>query len=255
MAHYKAKLGFIWDELRLYGGEKEMLNYKVQCIESKSRYFTTGKIYDIINGKICDEENDSYTYNPYELMSKFEIYEEENKLLLNCKVRCINDFGGGHTKDKIYEIKDGRLSSDRTHTFPLYNTNLFKNIEQINNNMTSKFELYETLKERFINTKQEKILIFETKNKYRFIFCGDRLLSNENSFSPINNYDDDLKHKTDSNSDIIKIYKTDGYIWNDLFKCYNLTPIWERPLETIELTIEEIAEKYGLKLEQIKIIK
>lgn len=58
--------------------------------------------------------------------------------MLNCKVRCVDDNGGNHTKNVIYEVVNGRIMYDNGGR-----SGIFNSIEEINDRFLSQFELYE----------------------------------------------------------------------------------------------------------------
>jgi len=251
-------------QFELYKEEKNkvLLNCRVICVDDNGQCHIKGDIYKVVNGSLeyKDGEFASEIYDSIEqinnmFVSQFELYKEEKKEMLNCKVRCINDFGGSHTKDKIYEIKDGKLNSDTGNSFPM---SFFKDINDINYYMSSKFELYEkeTLKEKYFN-QTEEFYLFELRNGDLCVKNKNLLLLEKTENLQIIYYDSDLIDKdNDSCFDVVKIYKEDQiYQISDLFNpdCYILD--WERKPQIIELTIDEIAEKYKLKPEQIKIKK
>lgn len=176
--------------------------------------------------------------------------------MLNCRVRCTDDSGKKHTKNKIYNVVNGRLKSDNSD-FELIG---FYSIEQMNRILISQFELVEeeTLKEKFVNMAKEEPLVFEDADGEKCILWNDKFLYNiEGTYSRLKKYNDDLVHKYYKQCSILKIYKTEGNTLTTIFKKNNLKLIWEREedLPMIELTFEDIAKKYGVKSTQIKIIK
>lgn len=92
------------------------------------------------------------------------------------------------------------------------------------------------------------------------ILVNDEVLfSNANGFMRLKDYNDDLlvinRHSTSNMWDIDKIYRVtvecciDTMLSGDFLKL-----LWERPKE-IELTMDEIAEKFGIPVENLKIKK
>jgi hypothetical protein len=73
----------------------------------------------------------------------------------------------------------------------------------------------------------------------------------ENMFSELRMFNDDLTNKGSSGINIVKIFQPiEARSLSALLECDNC--IWERPKEIV-LTLQEIADKFGLKPEQIRI--
>jgi hypothetical protein len=73
------------------------------------------------------------------------------------------------------------------------------------------------------------------------------------SFADVKSFNDDLTCTSNPDIDIVKIYlPREAASLTTLFNCKNC--IWERPKETI-LTMQEIADKFGIPVEQIRIKK
>lgn len=84
-------------------------------------------------------------------------------------------------------------------------------------------------------------------------FNNELVLLSNCSWGNLKDYSEDLK-SSGENFNIDKIYKPQFMTGLDsmLKGVYNC--IWERP-KSIELTMEEIAEKFGINVEQLKIKK
>lgn len=73
------------------------------------------------------------------------------------------------------------------------------------------------------------------------------------SFADVKSFNDDLTCTSDPNINIVKIYlPREAASLSALFECKNC--IWERQKETV-LTMQEIADKFGIPVEQLKIKK
>ena len=73
------------------------------------------------------------------------------------------------------------------------------------------------------------------------------------SFADLKSFNDDLTCSNAPDINIVKIYlPKEASSLNALFRCDNC--IWERPKETV-LTMQEIADKFGIPVEQLKIKK
>ena len=73
------------------------------------------------------------------------------------------------------------------------------------------------------------------------------------SFADVKSFNDDLTCSNNPDINIVKIYlPKEAASLSTLLQCNNC--IWERPKETV-LTIQEIADKFGIPVEQLKIKK
>lgn len=73
------------------------------------------------------------------------------------------------------------------------------------------------------------------------------------SFADVKSFNDDLTCSGNFGINIVKIYlPREAASLSALFECKNC--IWERPKETV-LTMQEIADKFGIPVEQIRIKK
>ena len=85
------------------------------------------------------------------------------------------------------------------------------------------------------------------------------LFSDSNGYMRLEDYNDDLlvinRHDDSDKWDIDKIFKvTMGCSIDAMLKGYFLKLLWERQQE-VELTLDEIAEKFGIPVENLKIKK
>lgn len=107
-------------------------------------------------------------------------------------------------------------------------------------------------------------MVVETRNNEHFLVmlnpdCEDRNLINfTGGFMPLCEYDDDLTATDgDTEWDIVKVYQLGTSIYyiidNAAMAMSGSKVLWERPAETVEMTIAEIEEKLGVK--NLKIVK
>ena len=73
------------------------------------------------------------------------------------------------------------------------------------------------------------------------------------SFADVKSFNDDLTYSNDLDINIVKVYQPrEAASLSSLLDCKNC--IWVRPKETV-LTMQEIADKFGIPVEQLKIKK
>lgn len=73
------------------------------------------------------------------------------------------------------------------------------------------------------------------------------------SFADVKSFNDDMTCSNNPDINIVKVYlPREAASLSTLFECKNC--IWERPQETV-LTMQEIADKFGIPVEQLKIKK
>ena len=73
------------------------------------------------------------------------------------------------------------------------------------------------------------------------------------AFADVKSFNDDLTCSNNPEINIVKIYlPREAASLSTLLECKNC--IWERPKETV-LTMQEIADKFGIPIEQLKIKK
>lgn len=77
------------------------------------------------------------------------------------------------------------------------------------------------------------------------------LISN-NMFAKVASFTDDLKCDANHDRDIMKVFQPEASSLSSLLSCNNC--IWVRPKETV-LTMQEIADKFGIPVEQLRIKK
>ena len=81
---------------------------------------------------------------------------------------------------------------------------------------------------------------------------GELVLISEDGFKPLSEYNEDLTINDHPDVAINKIGLSCPSSLKGMF--FKATIIWERP-EAVELTMDEIAEKFGIPVEQLKIKK
>ena len=69
------------------------------------------------------------------------------------------------------------------------------------------------------------------------------------------NYREDLTYGGLEDDTIVKVYDVDSNMNLGSFDECNLKLIWTRPVEPIELTMEQIADKFNIEVSRLKIIK
>lgn len=78
-------------------------------------------------------------------------------------------------------------------------------------------------------------------------------LISSHMFIAVKSFSDDLKCDTNPDRNIVKVYQPkEASSLNSLLNCNNC--IWVRPKETV-LTMQEIADKFGIPVEQLRIKK
>jgi hypothetical protein len=90
------------------------------------------------------------------------------------------------------------------------------------------------------------------KKRLVTVINGELFLMGENMFSELHMFNDDLTNRG-SSLNIVKVFQPrEARSLTALLQCDNC--IWERPKETV-LTMQEIANKFGIPVEQIRIKK
>lgn len=101
-------------------------------------------------------------------------------------------------------------------------------------------------------------MIVELNNGNRYLLVNDTLIgvTGQMNFS---HYNENLIYNGDNTYNINKVYLHENHYWgrgfNETLKSLcGATLLWERPKE-VELTMQEIADKFGIPVEQLKIKK
>lgn len=248
-----------------------MGNFKIKCIEPFGDWFTEGKVYDVVNGVLTDEYGATYYRDSFEsiiegLRSKFELVVENN-FTIKC-VSTISDMF--FTEGENYKVIDGRLTGNRGNSWGEYGS-----VEEINKKFSSQFELVldKTIdlsdkKEENMRFKKEDLQLFdvaEFQNGWKmlvivhdgkFFFSG----IDHNAHTSLEYYDFSLKNMWNTDRDlwVVKVYRPKyQYSLTKLITDKDLSEyklLWEEKQE-LELTLDEIAEKFGVKVENLKIKK
>ena len=69
------------------------------------------------------------------------------------------------------------------------------------------------------------------------------------------NYREDLTYGSLEHATVVKVYNAGSNMNFGSFNEYDLKLIWTRPVEPIELTMEQIADKFNIEVSRLKIIK
>ncbi len=78
---------------------------------------------------------------------------------------------------------------------------------------------------------------------------------NNKTWCGLDNYNDDLLYMGLNHATIVKVYDACSNMNFGSFNEYDLKLIWTRPVEPIELTMEQIADKFNIEVSRLKIIK
>lgn len=197
--------------------------------------------------------------------------DRNNKVKIsNFKVKCVRTISDRFfTEGENYEVVNGKLTGNRGEAWEEYNS-----VEEINKKFASKFELVldKTIvlsdkKEDNMRFKKEDLKLFDVVEWRN----GKIMLVGEVEFvkyfigvtTPSHNglewYDDLLINVAGTKEyEPVKIYRpTSAYAIRNFFISGTLTDyklLWEEKQE-LELTLDEIAEKFGVKVENLKIKK
>ena len=78
---------------------------------------------------------------------------------------------------------------------------------------------------------------------------------NDKTWCGLYNYREDLTYGGVDAATIMKVYDACSNMNFGSFNEYDLKLIWTRPVEPIELTMEQIADKFDIEVSRLKIIK
>lgn len=115
-----------------------------------------------------------------------------------------------------------------------------------------------TLNEYMKNFSKEDLkpgMVVEYKNGERRLVVeidSKLLLISNGMFAELSNFNNDLTYDNHSNINIVAVYKTKPHSLSTMLRTTDL--IWKRP-EEVTLTMQEIADKFGIPVEQLKIAK
>lgn len=98
-------------------------------------------------------------------------------------------------------------------------------------------------------------MVIEYKNGERRLVVeinGELSLISNGMFAELNNFNNDLTYDRNPHINIVAVYKTKPSSLSTMLETTDL--IWKRP-EEVTLTMQEIADKFGIPVEQLKIVK
>lgn len=152
---------------------------------------------------------------------------------------------------------------DNIHTAARYDKELITNVEEFLEKAAKLkgFTYKKNMKKEFTkNDLQLGMVVEYRKGEKRIVleFNSQFYLSGDTEFGELSSFNDDLSNKFYKSLDIIKVYKiTKPSSLSHLMNNENnsdLELIWERD-ETKEYTMQEIANKLGIPVEQLRIKK
>lgn len=141
------------------------------------------------------------------------------------------------SNDKAIYIEDKTFTVDLTHTDSIS---------------------FDEFKQKYPITKSHlrSGMVLEYRNNEKRLVTdifGDLVWVGLNQYRPDpRHYTENLLNRVDNNNDIVKIYRSYPNSFDSIIHTGNL--IWERK-EFVELTMDEIAEKFGIPVSQLKIKK
>lgn len=102
-------------------------------------------------------------------------------------------------------------------------------------------------------------MVVENREGERKLVCsiqGKTYLIGKNTYSSLEYFDDNLKktQKGISQKDIVKVYDSDGRTFESILDSFYLRLIWKGN-DKITISMNQIAEKFGVPVEDINIIK
>lgn len=102
--------------------------------------------------------------------------------------------------------------------------------------------------------KPGMVIEYANGDKRLVVVINDELyLIGRHMFATVESFNEDLTCDNNPKINIIKVHQPkEAASFNSLLDCDNC--IWERPEETI-LTMQEIADKFGIPVEQLRIKK
>lgn len=111
-----------------------------------------------------------------------------------------------------------------------------------------------TMVKEFTKNMLKDGMVVETRDGSRYLVCGNRLIGMDGVIR-LSSYDDVMLHKgmfePNRNYDIMKVYdKADSLRQVVSILCLHL--LWERKPDVKEVTLKEIAEKFGV--DEVKVI-
>jgi len=237
-----------------------MGNFKVRCVKEIENHSTKGRIYEIkdgiltldsrlISGKFnnVDEVNAAHT-------SEFELVEDKTSFKVRCvEVKKSNDTL--HTKDKVYEIKNGKMICDNGEELPKFrNLGSFEDLQRYS---ASKFELVE--EKMFSKSDLKTGMRVERRDGIRLIVMistegDDCIVGDSGEWASLRNYSNGLASVIGDKADIVRVY---GAYNIPCLLNINISGklLYERS-EPIKMTINEAqAELSKLKGKEVQIVR
>lgn len=105
-----------------------------------------------------------------------------------------------------------------------------------------------------VETRNRKLGIVLLNTTNGDIIGGAGGNENINTWKPLDSFDDNLSSDFPQ-CDIVKIYNASSNMYFGTFDTSKLNCIWERPVDIKELTMEEIADKFGIDVSLLRIVK
>lgn len=152
--------------------------------------------------------------------------------------------------DKESIVRGEVLYMDNNKGLSYSNMNTLEHYEKNNYKLVSFNELTQMKKS---DLKPGMVVQYADGKKRLVTAVNDELfLMGENMFAELDKFNEDLINEI-HHLNIVKVFQPkEAASLNTLLQCDNC--IWERPKETV-LTMQEIADKFGIPVEQLKIKK
>ena len=158
------------------------------------------------------------------------------------------------TKGDIYEVKNGKITYDNGHLSSVKVTS----VADMNEQYVSQFELVREENEMFAKSDIKVGYVVEHTNGELAIIsvhADSKMCVAKSVFTVFDEINDDLTGiGFDGKYGINKVY---GYS-NSIFKPFEISKtnrelLWERKPETVELTLAQIADKFGVPVESLRV--
>lgn len=94
----------------------------------------------------------------------------------------------------------------------------------------------------------EKAIVFKNS-----VFKGRNILAGNCMWTEFEDFNNDLTCKNDKGCDIFKVFKPQGRAFLGVLEDKYLELIWEREPEIKELTMQQIADKFDIPVDQLRI--
>jgi hypothetical protein len=244
------------------------MNFKVRCINDSGSCHTIGKIYEIKDGIMETDRCDTmqmWGYKPFksvkdinsQLNSQFELVEEESKykvgdrVLIRSDLEVGKEYGDVGVKCLFPTWLDGTQGKIATIT----KTEDFGGGDRYVTDLGS-YYCNEMIERKVEGMRKEDLktgMFVTTRNGRGFRL----LLGTENgdygwnqstgAYIKLKCYNDDLTDKNNREWDIVRV---DSIKYPENMKRKLL---WERPAEIKELTLKEIADKFGVPVESLRV--